>query len=135
MMPAILNFPVQPSNVPMWSKKAPHCGELRIKLICCTMEVLYEISLTYSQAYHDPFYGSIVKSWARIIIFPFLGIWTVIKKIFQLADMETETNSPNPEVWLSLRCCSSSSPNLVHLVRFLPLQRQDYSTLYEIICN
>lgn len=41
-------------------------------------------------AYHDPFYGSNVKSWARTIIFPFcIRIWTRIIKMVQLAGVET----------------------------------------------
>ena len=42
---------------------------------------------------------------------------------------DKETNGPNPEIWLYLRCYSSSRSNLVHLLRFLPSPSVGYSTL------
>ena len=85
-----LSYPTFQSSLtmsPLWSMQAPHCGELRIKLMCCTMKVLYEIS-------SDPW--SILQStekmkrWARTIIFSFLGILTGIIKMFKLADAEID---------------------------------------------
>lgn len=70
---------------PLWSMQAPHCGEFRIKLTCCTIKVLYEIS---SDPW--PILQSTVKRWARVIIFSFLGILTGIIKMFKLADAEID---------------------------------------------
>lgn len=83
-----LSYPAFQSSLtmsPLWSMQAPHCGELRIKLTCCTIKVLYEIS---SDTW--PILQSTVKRWARVIIFSFSGILIGIIKMFKLADAEID---------------------------------------------